>query len=114
MISDTATAASTSPMLSSRKTVVERTSVLFRVAPAKISRGPNSPSARAQASVPAVRIPRLASGNTIKPNACARLHPSVSATCSRRGSIWSKVARIVRTANAQATENWASTTAGTS
>jgi hypothetical protein len=58
-------------------------------------------------------MPRRASGSTTRPNACARLHPNVRATCSCRGGIWSKVTRMVRTAKAQATANCASTTLGT-
>ena len=74
------------PALSSRKTVVESTSVFMRVAPQKIKIGPNSPSDFAQASVPAVRRPRRASGNVTYQNACPRPQPSVIATCSfRRG-----------------------------
>ena len=111
--SDTAAAASILPMLSSRKTVVGRTSVRIRVAPEKTRIGPNSPSDRAQASVAAVSMPRRASGKTTIQNAWLRLHPRVRATCSERGLIWSNVTRIVRTANAQATVNWARTTLGT-
>ena len=63
MISETATAASILPTLSSRKTVVGSTSVRIRVAPEKTRIGPNSPSDRAQASVAAVSRPRRASGS---------------------------------------------------
>ena len=77
----------------------------IRVAPEKIRMGPNSPSERAQARVAAVSTPRLASGNTTSQNAWLREHPSVRATCSCRGLICSKVARMVLTAKAQATMN---------
>ena len=58
-------------------------------------------------------MPRRASGMETIQKACQRLHPSVRATRSLRGVIWSKVTRIVRTAKAQATLNCASTTLGT-
>ena len=71
MMNETATAASISPTFISRKTLVDRTSVFIRVAPEKISSGPNSPSDLAQASVKAVRIPRSASGSNTQPkSAC--------------------------------------------
>ena len=60
--------------------------------------GPNSPSERAQAMVPVVKMPGRACGNTTCQNACQREQPSVSATCSVRGEICSKVSRIVRVA----------------
>ena len=66
--SETATAASMLPILNSKKTVVGSTSVLMRVAPAKIRIGPNSPKDRDQASVAAVKIPDLISGKTTKQN----------------------------------------------
>ena len=91
---------------------MESTSVRIRVAPAKTRIGPNSPSARAQAIVPAETIPRHASGSATVQNAWLRVQPSVSATCSARGEIWSNVTRIVRTANAQLTANWARITLG--
>lgn len=84
----------------------------MRVEPAKIINGPNSPNARAQARVAAVRIPRPASGRTTVQNAWLRLQPNVIATCSPRGEISSNVARKVRTANALATANCARMTAG--
>jgi len=87
MINDTATADSNFPTLNSRNTVVGKTSVLIRVAPAKTRIGPNSPIARAHAIVPAVKIPCHASGIAIRQNACPRVHPSVIATCSDRGEI---------------------------
>ena len=88
--------------------MVESTSVLLRWHPAHADSGPNWPSDRAQANVPAVNIPRSASGRTTRLKACRRLQPSVrNATCSPRLSIWSNVARIVRTANADATMNCA-------
>ena len=67
---------------------------------------------RAHASVNDVIIPRDASGSTTHPKAWAREHPRVTATCSDLGLMWSNVDFIVLTANAQATENWARTTAG--
>ena len=100
---DTATAASRLPTLNSRNTVVDITSVRIRVAPAKTRIGPNSPSERAHARVAAVSTPRRASGKTTSQKAWLREQPSVSATCSPRGSIGLNVTSIVRTANAQAT-----------
>src|SRR5262249_41781050 len=84
-----------------------------RAPPETPGTAPTPPSARPPASAPAVTSPRRASGSTTRQNACPRLHPSVSATCSCRGLIWSNVTRIVRTANAVATVNCASTTLGT-
>lgn len=60
------------PILISKKTDVARTSVLPLVAPAKIKTGPNSPSALAQAIVPAATIPFPAKGKTTRENACPR------------------------------------------
>ena len=87
MINDTATADSSFPTLNSKNTVVGKTSVLIRVAPANTKIGPNSPIARAHAIVPAVKIPCHASGTTTLQNAPAREHPNVIATCSDRGEI---------------------------
>ena len=70
MNSDKAAAPGKFPMLSSKKTEVASTSVLPRVAPAKIKIGPNSPSARAQAIVPAATIPFPAKGKTTRVKAC--------------------------------------------
>jgi hypothetical protein len=87
MINDTATADSNFPTESSKNTVVGKTSVLIRVAPANTRIGPNSPIARAHAIVPAVSIPCQASGITTRQNACPRVHPNVNATCSDLGEI---------------------------
>ena len=88
------------PTLSSKNTVVGKTSVRYRVTPAKISTGPNSPIDRAQASVKAARTPRRASGSVIRRKAIARVQPRLRAICSVRGDNCSKVSRMVRVANA--------------
>ena len=57
---DIATAPSKFPIDISRKTLVDKTSVLPRVAPANTNIGPNSPKDLAQARIPEVIIPNLA------------------------------------------------------
>ena len=61
----------------------------------------------------AVSTPHRASGSVTRQNACAREQPSVRAMSSLRGSIWSNVTRMVRTANAADTANCAKTTPAT-
>src|SRR5512143_1311861 len=58
---------------------------------------PNSPSARAKASMSPAAIPREASGNVTVERTRASLAPSVRATASRRGFTSSKATRAVRT-----------------
>ena len=82
------------------------------MAPEKTRIGPNSPSDLAQARVSAVISPLRASGRVTSQKAWKRLQPSVRATSSCLTEIWPKVARMVLTAKAQATMNWASTTLG--
>ena len=109
--------ASRLPTENSSQTVVDSTSVRMRVAPEKIRIGPNSPSARAQDNVAAVSKPRRASGKGDAPGRtlAARVQPSRHGHLLGAGAsdIWSKVTRMVRTANAPDTENCARITLGT-
>jgi hypothetical protein len=103
----TAMAASRLPTESSSQTVVGRTSVRIRVAPAKTRMGPNSPRLRAHAMLAAANIPRRAAGRVTRQTAVVREQPRVIATSSGRGERWSKVPRMVRTAKAAPMTHWA-------